>query len=951
MKNTFSKTIIVVATALALLVGISSAEEMVPGRLYIKFQSGYEPGDDYGYFSSIPQVNALLAANGVHKRVQPFGFFSKPDDFGLKRWYGFHLDNTADIPAIVSSISNLPGVEIACGEPTRSITSPKSGSGASRWIEFFPNDPYYTLQWAHPNISAPAAWDIILGNPNVVIAVVDNGVDWDHPDLVDNIWTNPNESYNGLDDDFNGKIDDVHGWDFIGWDNDPSVDNDSSFQDIFHGTHVSGIAAGVMNNGRGIAGLAPGCKIMSLKVGQGKGISTMAAAEAINYAHEMGAKVINCSFGGTGSFTPEEEAISSAFYAGILTVAAAGNDYLIDPSQYPAQYPLVLSAASTDAMNIVSNFGSGKGSNTADWVDVCAPGSYIYSTWVSNSGQPGYSYASGTSMSSPLVAGLAGLVYSLYPDWDARNVTIKIKNTCDNIYGFNDNIFAGKLGAGRINAYRAVAELIPGLRLDSFIIDDTVGGNGDGVVNANETVDIIVTLNNIFEDASGVTGYLATEHEDVEVISADADFGEILSGSSKNNSGEPFQVQVGMLPGGEEINFTLLVSTDVGYEFNLWFTIMVSPPYATHDIGNVRTTVTSFGAIGYNQDPYGTYHQLIGQGFCYPATGGNTLYHGALLLGTGPDAVCSSLLTDPGPSLDFEWEAETTINMHPGEVADQQSEATYHDDDVFSPASVTVEQLTYAWSEAGYDDFIIMDFVFTNDGGADLNGCYAGVYLDWDISDPDFNSDGYDYARGMGYMWGESSAFYGVSILSDTPTSYKAINLEIHGLDDATLYSFMTGGINPSYPGSSNDYAQLLSFGPFDLPAGGVDTFGVALLGGNNLDDLKANADSAMSKYITDIHSGSLSGSSVKHTISISPPYPNPFNLSTSFTISLNSAGRVDLTLYDILGRRTMDIYQGYIPAGVTSFDCPAEDLASGVYFLRAHSGDASAMRKIVIIK
>ena len=947
--SNLNRTLLILA--LVVLTAVSSlGNDYIPGKLFIKFKPGYEPAEDDGVISGIPDLDTHLLVNGLHKREHPFSFLSKSDTHGVKRWRCFYLNENADIEALAARVMSIDGIESACVEPVRTLSITKtSGGGSSRSLDFFPNDPYYPLQWAYPNISAPAAWDITTGDPDVIIAIADNGVDWDHPDLAANIWINPGEiPGNGFDDDGHGYIDDIRGWDFIGWDNDPSVDSDSAYQNIFHGTHVAGISCGVMNNGRGITGLAPGCKIMPLKVGYGGWIESTAAALAITYAYEMGAKVVNCSFGGLGSFGPEQDAINTAYEGGTLTVAAAGNDGAVDPNQYPAAYPNVLAVAWTEPMNIVSY-----NSNTADWVDVCAPGGDIYSTWVSNSAQPGYASASGTSMASPLAAGLAGLVYSIYPEWDARQVTLKIKNTCDNIYGFNPG-YEGKLGAGRINAFRSVGEPIPGIRFDSFIIDDSQYGNGDGVLNANETVDLIVTLSNIFEEAGGVTGVLSTTHLNVSILVSESEFGDIPMNSSKDNSASPFQVQVGSLPPAELIHFTLEVSTDLGYEFNLWFEVMVSPPYSTHNIGNVTATITSFGAIGYNKDPYNVYNQQqIGEGFCYPALGGNSLYHGTLLLGNSSTQVCDALLTYQWPSLDFEWESSSTVNMHPGTIADQESETYYYDDDIFLPAEIQVQQLTYAWSEEGYEDFIIMDFVFTNGGGADLNGCYAAVYLDWDISDADFNSAGYDNTHELGYMWGESSAYFGITTLSAAPNSYYKINLNIYNpsdLNDANLFSFMTSGIS-SQVGSNNDYAHLISIGPFDLPVGGSYIFGAAILGGDDLNDLKANSDSAQVKYNL-LHGVISAGiSPFNNKISISLIHPNPFNPMTVISFEIKMAGIVKLTVFDIQGREVRSLLNNYQSAGSHSVLFDGGDLPSGMYFTRLETNGCAQTQKMLMIK
>ncbi|MFM6324178.1 MAG: S8 family serine peptidase, partial [Microcystis panniformis] len=210
----------------------------------------------------------------------------------------------------------------------------------------FPNDPSFNQLWGLHNtgqnggtpdadIDAPEAWDIQTGNPNLVIGVIDTGVDYNHPDLASNIWTNPGEiAGDGIDNDGNGYIDDIHGWDFAYNDNDPS--------DVHgHGTHISGTIAGKGNNGVGVTGVAWNAKIMPLKFlnDQGSG-STSNAILAINYATAKGVKLTNNSWGGGVYSQALYDAINAAGQAGALFIAAAGNDAKntdTSPS-YPASY-------------------------------------------------------------------------------------------------------------------------------------------------------------------------------------------------------------------------------------------------------------------------------------------------------------------------------------------------------------------------------------------------------------------------------------------------------------------------------------------------------------------------------------------------------------------------------------------------------------------------------------
>ena len=252
-----------------------------------------------------------------------------------------------------------------------------------------PSDAYFSQLWglyntgqlvngtpgtAGADIKAVKAWDLTTGSTTVIVALIDTGVDYNHPDLASNIWTNPGEiPGNGIDDDSNGYIDDVRGWDFMDNDNDP-MDSEG------HGSHVAGIISAQGNNGIGITGVCWQVKIMPLRAANSLGYFTTATiVSAINYAVRNGAKIINASFGGPSYSLSEYNAINAARLAGVLFVAAAGNDTSNNDTSptYPANYALanVISVASTNQNDGLSWF-SNHGSST---VHVGAPGENIYS--------------------------------------------------------------------------------------------------------------------------------------------------------------------------------------------------------------------------------------------------------------------------------------------------------------------------------------------------------------------------------------------------------------------------------------------------------------------------------------------------------------------------------------------------------------------------------------------
>ena len=301
-----------------------------------------------------------------------------------------------------------------------------------------PNDPKYGDQWAHVKIQSPKAWDITQGDSKIVVAIVDTGVDVGHPDLKDNLTPRSTWYDYGEDDD------------------DPS--------DTYgHGTHCAGIAAAIGNNGKGVAGAGWHTSIMPIKVfpDNSGSTSTSKIAKGIIHAVDKGADVISLSLGSTSKSSTLEDAINYAHDHDVLVVAAAGNDGK-EEKYYPAAYDHVVAVAATDRDDKKASF-----SNYGSWVDISAPGVSILSTMptyhvkMNDDGyEQNYDYMSGTSMATPLVAGVAALVLAENPEWSPDRVEKALEDNSDNIDDKNPD-YAGKLGSGRLDSGKTVTASKP----------------------------------------------------------------------------------------------------------------------------------------------------------------------------------------------------------------------------------------------------------------------------------------------------------------------------------------------------------------------------------------------------------------------------------------------------------------------------------------------------------
>ncbi len=436
-----------------------------------------------------------------------------------------------------------------------------------------PNDPDLPLQWGLHNlgqdsgtvdadIDAVEAWDISSGSTDVVVAIIDTGIDLDHPDLANNLWKNATEiPGNGDDDDGNGYVDDLFGWDFLHQDNDPQDDQ-------WHGTAVAGIVAAEGNNQKGIAGVSWHSKVMAIKVLgiNGAGTNDDIAAGVV-YAADNGADIINLSLGGASDSEIVRDAIAYAVAHGSLPVASAGNS-ATSLAQYPAAFDDVISVAATDRDDRGAHF-----TNFGEWVDIAAPGASIHTAQYNDK----YTVhpISGTSFSAPFVSGVAALLRSVNPSWGPSQLARQIIGSSDYIYESNAG-YEGMLGSGRLNAYKALtASETPNIQIAGIAISDAQG-NSDGTADPGETIQVTALLKNYWQDTLGVRASLTTGSPHATVKMSEAAFGALPNQSSVANDANPFVVAIdSSTPPGSHIPYLLTISDDSGYTREITVSIPV----------------------------------------------------------------------------------------------------------------------------------------------------------------------------------------------------------------------------------------------------------------------------------------------------------------------------------------------------------------------------------------
>jgi subtilisin family serine protease len=467
-----------------------TGQKYVKDRVIVRFKSQKNAG------LSISQEKIRMAHANVGAKVEKD--FSTGGVAGLQL---VQLPNGTDVQSAIIAYESNPDVLYAEPDYALSILPDQTGPIVLNTNQLnilsIPNDGDFSYQWSFHNtglmggtpgadIDAPGAWEISTGSNSVVVAVIDTGVLYNHRDLAANIWNNTGEiPGNGIDDDGNGYIDDIRGWDFVNTDNDP-------IDDQKHGTHVSGTIGAVGNNAIGVAGVNWHVKIMPLKAFNFEGSgSTSNAIEAIRYANANGASVISNSWGGPDPSQALNDAIDAS---PAIVVCAAGNSARnndLNPI-YPASYNStnIISVAATDQndnLALFSNFGLNS-------VDLAAPGTNIWSTYLDGN----YAYMSGTSMATPHVSGVAALVKSVNQSLTSAQIKNIILSTVDVKSSLAGNVST----SGRLNAYRAVVATPPAPPCADFIGTPRNGTAPLTVVFTDLSANLPTTWNWSFGDGS-----------------------------------------------------------------------------------------------------------------------------------------------------------------------------------------------------------------------------------------------------------------------------------------------------------------------------------------------------------------------------------------------------------------------------------------------------------------
>ncbi|MDJ1484492.1 S8 family serine peptidase [Cytophagaceae bacterium YF14B1] len=717
---------------------------------------------------------------------------------------------------------------------------------------YTPNDPLITTgaQYALKNIKAYEAWDIHKGSPDVLIGIIDYGFDVTHEDIKNKIHYNTADPVDGIDNDKDGYTDNYAGWNII--------QNSTNLAANNHGTRVAGCAAGQADNGLGIAGVALNCPFIPV-TGYDPYTGGFAGYAGLVYLAEKGCKVINLSWGRVGPASSLEQDVIN--YAAInhdaVICASAGNEgSKVSRYWWPASYDNVISVAATGSSDL--RWGTQGGSAFNDKVDLAAPGQDIVSSVDGNS----YNYDSGTSYSSPIVAGAAALVRSMYPELSATEVAQRLIATTDDIYNLAGNSeYIGMLGSGRLNVYKALtATVTKAITLTGI---SNTNAKKQPYLLSGITNELTVNIKNIASPLTNAQISLTSNSSYITISNPTIAFGAVATGASIANT-SPFQITIGSdVPANTEVTFTATV-TDVSYTRSFSWTTFINPDYLDIDINKTKITTTSNGRLGFS-DAYSFWSSGIAanqqaKGNGIRVQNQQLLFEAGLIVATDESHVSDCIRNEATEyNTNQHFESVRNVDFQDYKLTDILTggiiqENWYKENRI----GVEIQHQTYAWKDAPNDQFVIIEYKITNKSGSKLDSLYTGLFADWEIGNRKQNQAGWDSGRKLGYAFNPSGSFpyAGIRLLTEQMPNYYAfdntsgINV-FDGFSNTEKFQAISGGVGRAQTATTtDDIAHMLAAKIEHLADGDSIVVAFAILGGSNLADLQKSADAALTKFI-----------------------------------------------------------------------------------------------------
>jgi subtilisin family serine protease len=803
---------------------------------------------------------------------------------------------------------------------------------------FYPNDPKISEQYSLDIIKAYQAWDITQGDTNVVIGIVDSGVDIDHPDIINSIKYNYNDPIDGIDNDNDGFIDNYRGWNLA--DNNNIVQVNSSG----HGAKVAGVACASTNNGTGIAGIGFKCKILPVKVENSDGIMTM-ALEGIVYAADHGCQIINCSWGIVGAKCQYGQDIINyaTFNKNALVVAAAGNDG-DGGIYYPAAYDNVISVGATNNSDIKwssSNYGYN--------IDLMAPGVSVETTFDGGS----YNYTSGTSFAAALVSGCAALLKSKFPNFNALQIGEQLCVSADKIdtIGYN-YLYANQIGNGRVNIFRALSDTSkPSFKMNNINMYD----NNDDIFTSNDTVRIAGTFTNYLHASYSASVVMTCSSPYVKILNPMFYLDNVPTLGTTNNILSPFKIIFNQnIPNDEEVVLTLTFNDpNLNYSAKQYVNLLVNPSYLNVYNKNISLSVANNSRIGYvdviNQE---------GEGLIYKNSK-SLLSYGGLLIGNTPTSVEDNLR---GSGSDFKNDFIPIGNIkrnYSSLTGKCEVSGMFNDNNViYNKLNLMIKYNFTTYDTGVSPNFILLKYTLINQGSAVISALYGGLFADFDITNSSSNRIEYDKETNMLYTYSLLGGPYiGLQLIANTTPYYYAFDIDgsngsidiNDGFSNSEKYTALTS-VRPEagMKSKGNDVASLISTGPYNIASNDSISLNFALITGDYLGEIKSIAKNILKRFYPEdtTINNIIKNNKSNNNITI---YPQPSSHIANIDFTLTSNSPVELQVYDFLGNLTDKIYLNPTNAGKQHILLNTSKYQNGVYICKLLKVDKNGENEIII--
>lgn len=822
-----------------LAVGITDAD-YVPGRVIFKVREEYRAYCT-GQQIALPLFQRWLEAMRAGTVRQTFPHADRPAEprnalgerlVDLSLIYQVDYTNQVDIEEAVNLLLRTGLVEYA--EPSYIYQS-----------LYNPNDPDTTGQYYLALIKARQAWDISKGDSTVKIGIIDTGGSFFHPDWAPKIAKNWADPIDGFDNDNNGYIDDFQGWDFGGdiWDspgdNNPQWGGVTAGSD--HGVLTGGAAAAFTDNGLDVAAIGFNSTLIPIKVSINESPQIYYGFQGVVYGADIGADILNMSWGGGDSECRMcSDAIRyAAINKGVLLVAAAGNT----PSQlnfYPASFPEVISVPGTQQNNAWWSSSSNFGSSFSYFADVCAPSRDILTT----TADFGLYSATGTSLGSPIVSGIAALVHEHHPSLNMRQVGQMVRMGADEgVYSLNGNSRQELMGRGSADALGALTYTGPAVRAVEVMYDTQ-----DGLVQAGDTVEVRIRFANFLDPVTNLQIDLTTPNfGQFQILHGTVSAGTVGTLDTVSTWVCPFKVRVLPTASTGFFGYLRIGYTGDNYSDYEYYGLRVQPSYVNLDANRLETSFDGKGRWGFTNFP----NLSNGQGLVVDGVG-SLMNDAGFLVGISGTKVSDNIENQTGAANQHFINATPIVRTPDATKADLEATTAFTDAGAGGNAlGVTVSQHSYQWSMETDDSYFIQEYTIHNTSGTALNNVYAGLYYDLDGFWRTQNRSHYDAVSrtiyNMDTTW-VSLWDIGVSLLTPDSLRGYAVNTGTFSYTTANKFTAISSPPSGAELGPAN-VAQFTGAGPFNIAAGDSHVVAFAVVMGDSLQAMRAARQAAYDKY------------------------------------------------------------------------------------------------------